>query len=118
MANDSRHITVTGEQHVPAGRHIHRELINARDPQFSIGKNSASDTTIALISTRRDLQRPPCEITTRFIFDLQNLDTSGFGFQRRIHKINAVAKSCTQEAFQRSNHKRLRGMTREFSLQT
>jgi hypothetical protein len=55
MANDSRHIAVTGKQHVPAWRHIHGELINARDSQFTIGKNGASDTTITLITTRRDL---------------------------------------------------------------
>ena len=90
IADDAWHITVPGEQHVPAWGNVQRELINAGDAQISIGKDRTGNGVTAIGIAAGQLQRSASEITASFILDFKNMHAALLGFQRCVDVVDAI----------------------------
>ena len=79
VTNDAWHVAVPGEQHVTAGRNIHRKFINAGYAQITVGEHRTGDAVTSLTTASGELQRATCKIATGIVFNFQHMNASALG---------------------------------------
>ena len=90
LADDPGHVAVAGEQHVAAGDHVHRELIDAGNAQLTFGEHRPGDAVAGLGAAGAQLQGASGEIAAGVVLDLQHVDTPLLGLKAGIDVVDAV----------------------------
>ena len=117
LADDAGHVAVAGEQHVAAGRHVHRELIDGGDPQFAVGEHRSGHAVAALGAAAAQLQRATGKVAAGVVLYLEHMDAPLLGLQAGIHIVDAVPQGGGEHPLQGRHHQGLSGVGGEIALQ-
>ena len=117
LADDPGHVPVAGEQHVAAGDHVHRELIDAGNAQLTFGEHRPGDAVAGLGAAGAQLQGASGEIAAGVVLDLQHVDTPLLGLKAGIDVVDAVPKGCGEQTLEGRHHQRLGRVHGEITLE-
>ena len=117
LADDPGHVPMAGEQHVAAGGHVHRELVDGGDAQLAVGEHRAGHAVAALGTAAAQLQRAASEVAAGVVLHLQHLDAPLLGLQAGVHVVDAVAQGGGEHPLEGRHHQGLGRMAGELALQ-